>query len=318
MPHDRARARARAAPRRQPNGTRRPPGAVPGFLAGLVTALVVAPSAADSPGEKAAGYPANLALVRAVAEEAVGKMLTDLVPTGPRVRVRVDPYHETGWMVEELVGNGLRARGLTVVSEPAPKPAAPPLNTAGAAAGAPTTPPANAPSLVQLGQQQQQQTQAQADSIARAAAAADSAARVAPAPPGMATPTAPPPALAPEPAKVPVDAEIRLRVVDLGLKYTGSHRTRPFFGEKQISRYAAANLTAELRDPTGNLVQWSGHGEAARIDEVPKDALTILEGQNYPFTPPALPAHSTGKILEPIVVTAVIVGLVFLFVSNRS
>ena len=99
---------------------------------------------------------------------------------------------------------------------------------------------------------------------------------------------------------------------------SGTYRTRPFFGEKQISRYAAANLHAELRDSTGNLVQWSGHGEAARIDEVPKDALAILEGQNYPFTPPTLPAKSTGKILEPIVVTAVIVGLVLLFVSNRS
>jgi hypothetical protein len=298
-------------------------GSAAALFAALGAALVVAaPSAADPKAQETAGYVSNLALVRAVAEEAVGKMLTDLTPTGPRVRVRVDPYHETGWMVEELVGAGLRARGLTVVTEPAPKPAAPapPAGTPGAPpAGTPGGPPASIPSLVELGQQQAQ-AQANSDSAAAvsAAAAAESTRTATPPGPLGVVPPANSPAAAPAEPRVPVDAELRLRVVDLGLKYTGSHRTRPFFGQKQVSRYAAASLHAELRDPAGDLVQWSGNGEAARIDEVPKDALPILEGQNYPFTAPALPPHSTGKILEPIVVTAVIVGLVFLFVSNRS
>jgi hypothetical protein len=280
----------------------------------MIASLAAWPVAADSPpetpptGEK--GYPSNLALVRSVAETAIDRMLTNLGTTGPRVRVRVEPYHETGWLVEEIAGSELRARGLVVVSEPAAPPAPPPAaGSAEAQAAAALAAAAQAgqpppPSLQQLAQQ----VGAQGDSAAGDSAATHAAAP--PAPASAAAPAAPPP--------VPVDAELRLRVVDLGLKYTGTHRTRPFFGQKKVERYATANLQAELRDPTGDLVQWTGNGDAARIDEVPKDALPILEGQHYPFTPPSLPPHSAGKIIEPIVVTAVIVGLVFLFVSNRS
>jgi len=281
----------------------------------MIAGLAARPAAGDSPpatppaGEQ--GYPSNLALVRSVTETAIGRMLGNLGATGPRVRVRVDPYHETGWLVEELAGSALRARGMVVISEPAKPPAPPPVappaaGSAEAQAAAALAAAAQAgqpppPSLQQLAQQ----VGAQGDS-----AAADSAA--APVRPASAA-TAPPVSV-----PVPVDAELRLRVVDIGLKYTGTHRTRPFFGQKKVERYATANLQAELRDPTGDLVQWTGNGDAARIDEVPKDALPILEGQHYPFTPPTLPPHSAGKIIEPIVVTAVIVGLVFLFVSNRS
>jgi hypothetical protein len=284
----------------------------------MIAGLAAWPAAGDSPPEPPpageSGYPSNLALVRSVAQTAIVRLLGNLGPTGPRVRVRVEPYHETAWLVEEIAGSELRARGLVVVSEPAVPPAAPPapgspeaqaaaalaVAAQAAAAQAGQSPP---PSLQQLGQL----VGAQGDS-----AAGDSAATHAAAPPAPAAtaPATPPP--------VPVDAELRLRVVDLGLKYTGTHRTRPFFGQKKVERYATANLQAELRDSTGDLVQWTGNGDAARIDEVPKDALPILEGQHYPFTPPSLPPHSAGKIIEPIVVTAVIVGLVFLFVSNRS
>jgi len=304
MPRSRGRALAIAA-------LRRPRARV--FLGWWVFAGLAAwPAAGDSP-PGGAGYPSNLAMVRSVADTAIGKMLGNLGTTGPRVRVRVEPYHETAWLVEEIAGSALRARGLVVVSEPAAPPAPPPAATpapgspeaqaaaAQAAAAAAGQPPP--PSLEQLGLSV---GQARGDS-----AAADSAGgHAAPPAPAAAAPASPPP--------VPVDAELRLRVVDLGLKYTGTHRTRPFFGQKKVERYATANLQAELRDPTGDLVQWTGNGDAARIDEVPKDALPILEGQHYPFTPPALPPHSAGKIIEPIVVTAVIVGLVFLFVSNRS
>jgi hypothetical protein len=288
-------------------------------LAVLVTLVVAAaPLAADDKGK---GYDSNMTLVRAVAQEAVNKMLANLAQTGPRVRLVTEPYHETAWLVEEIVGQKLRDAGYVVISEPPPPPAPPAAGGTAPPAGAPGTPPAAGgpppggapPTLSQLGQQV-----AQGGGDSTAVAIPDSIARLGPLGTGSAPPHTPGAGTAPVAPAVPVDAELRLRIVELGIKYTGTHRTRPVFGSKEVDRCAQASIYAELRDPSGDLVHWTGNGEATRIDAVPKDALGILEGQHYPFTPPVLPTHSSGKILEPIIVTAVIVGLVFLFVSNRS
>jgi hypothetical protein len=129
-------------------------------------------------------------------------------------------------------------------------------------------------------------------------------------------PPAPPPA---EP-EAPVDGEIHLRVVELGLKYTDKHRSWPVFGSEVVERYAGANLQAELQTPEDDLVRWSGSGEATLIDEVPVKMLPILEGvegSRNAFAAPAMPGGGS-KLLEPIIVSAIVVGLVFLFVSNRS
>jgi hypothetical protein len=51
---------------------------------------------------------------------------------------------------------------------------------------------------------------------------------------------------------------------------------------------------------------------------VPAGKLSVLEGQAYPFTAPTLPQSNPGRILEPIIVSAIVAGLVFLFISNTE
>jgi hypothetical protein len=265
-----------------------------------------------------------------VAREAIEKLVSDLEPGGRRVRVRVEPFHETGWLVQDLAAQVLRARGLEVVE--APVSAAPPPAAGGAPAPADTARGAGADSA----QAPADSAQAPADSAqaggSNAQAGADTAqVEDSPQVPGIRFPQAaggvtgtgsfPPPAPKVEETVreigPPVDAELDLRVVELGLRYTGSRRAR-FFGGRRVERYAAAQLHGELRGRGDSAVRWSKDAEASAIDEVSESALAILEGQRYPFTAPTLPARRAGRVIEPVIVSVIVVGLVFLFVSNRS
>ncbi len=289
-------------------------------------------------------YPTNLELVRKVASEAVTEMLGDLPPAGRRVRIQVEPFHEAGWLVEDLVGQDLRARGYEVVVVPT-TPVSPPPGAGTTPPVAPQaagdqayTPPSGAAQAGAAAQAAMQQSGQEPPPAGSAPAAGDSASASAPgdelgsaAGDGTALASAGSPekvmaggaaqsaAAAPSAAELlPVDAEIELRVIELGLRYTKTHKSGFIFGGTKVERLAAASLHGDLRSDDGAIVRWSGLGEASAIDEVPKDELLILEGQRYPFTAPTLPQKSSTRWVEPVIVSVIVVGLVFLFVSNRS
>ncbi len=110
---------------------------------------------------------------------------------------------------------------------------------------------------------------------------------------------------------------LSVNVEELGLRYTRTQRIF-LFGEKRVERLAVASLAGELSDPADGVVSWSQRAAHRRLDEVPLDKLPILEGADYPLTPPSLPASKAGRIVEPLVVSAIVVGLVVLFASNRN
>jgi hypothetical protein len=305
-----------------------------------------APAAAGEPaGKSALVYKTNLGAVKDLTREAVEELFADLPPSGPRLRLRVEPPHQAAWLVEEIAGNALRARGHEVVLSKTVAPvrpdtaAAPAVGGSGSGNGPAMSPADSAVAHRQNLQVGLQGAEAAGDSsgireLRRQIAVHDSLAQIAPwanggshppdddpkvsAPGSEASgmPPAPPPAV----PEAPVDGEIHLRVVELGLKYTDKHRSWPIFGSEVVERYAGANLQAELQTPEDDLVRWSGSGEATLIDEVPVKMLPILEGvegSRNAFAAPAMPGGGS-KLLEPIIVSAIVVGLVFLFVSNRS
>ncbi len=270
-------------------------------------------------------HPTNIDLVRQVGAAAIDTLFADFQASGKRLRLRIAPYHETAWLVEDMAASLLRGRGYEVVTVPATAPAAP----AGGAPAAATPPPEGQPSGAAAAAAALQAMQggtgaadstlaAGADSVGAAPADAGSEADKTAA---EAAGTAPPPSgsgLEPALAEIPVDAEIDLRVIELGIRYTGTHRSGFIFGDTKVERYAVASMQASLRELENPVQRWSGYGESAVLDEVPKDDLAILEGQRYPFTAPALPQKGGNRWVEPIIVSAIVVGLVFLFVSNRS
>jgi hypothetical protein len=286
---------------------------------------------------------ANLDLVRGVAKQAVEKLVVGLEPSaGRRVRILVDPFHETAWLVQDLTAEALRARGFEVMKAPmtgastggAPHaPAGSDSARAPANAGADT---ARAPANAGADSARAPADSAQAvhdTTLAGTELAGNGNQGTGNPDPGHAStgnssagtgrPGNPAHGSSAQDegnsaASASVDAELSLRVVELGLRYTGSNSGFLFFGGRDIERYAAARFHGELRRPGDPVIRWSGDGDASVIDEVPESALPILEGQHYPFTAPSLPAGRSGRWLEPLIVSVIVVGLVVLFVSNRS
>ena len=309
----------------------------------LAVLYAVAPAAAGEPaGKQALVYKTNLGAVRELTQQAVDELFADLPPSGPRVRLKVEPPHQASWLVEEIAGKALRARGHEVVLSKSVAPPPPDTAAAGAGAGGGSaiSPADSAASYKLQLLSSLRQVEASGDSNAirevnYQIAKHDSLVAIAPwgggaqgasggngstgSEPGSEASGMPPPPPPLEPEE-PVDGEIRLRVVELGLKYTDKHRTWPVFGSEVVERFAGANLHAELETPEDDLVRWSGSGDATFIDEVPVKMLPILEGvegSRNAFAAPTVPAGGS-KLLEPIIVSAIVVGLVFLFVSNRS
>jgi hypothetical protein len=334
------------------------------MVAGLTGLLLVVGGGGASRGDDDPPSPANLEMVRGVARTALGKLLTNFQAPGRRIEVSIDPAHETGWLVQDLVGEILRSSGYEIVEAAAPAsrdtaraatapgvgvpaPPAPALpdttvpppaggtaggggstgsggtNPAAAPAGSGETTPAGAPG--NTGETPPGTTGGSTSSAsdpfvpAAAPGAGGSGANGAPPKAGGAGSIieSARPWLAP--AGDVADARLDIRVIELGVRYTKLHRGGfLFFGERTVDRFASARLHGELRRPTDHVVRWSGDADASASDEVQVSRLSTLEGLDYPFTDPQVPPGGAARIIEPIIVSAIVVGLVFLFVSNRS
>jgi hypothetical protein len=106
--------------------------------------------------------------------------------------------------------------------------------------------------------------------------------------------------------------------VDLGLTYPHSRR-RAWLGERRVTREARARLFARVVDPAAASVVWADAAEAKQVDEVPVEKLADLEEKSpAEYMKATLPARRWNKVVEPVVVTGIVVGLIVLFFSNQE
>ena len=89
-------------------------------------------------------------------------------------------------------------------------------------------------------------------------------------------------------------------------------------GPRLVERLASVNLYTRLVNGSEEVVLWVGRGRAERLDVVPKSKLDLLEGRNYPFQKPVLRGGKLSKLAEPMLVSGIIAGLVFLFYSSQK
>jgi hypothetical protein len=101
------------------------------------------------------------------------------------------------------------------------------------------------------------------------------------------------------------------------LKYVDSHRSF-VVGGKRVERRASVRIMTTLTDPADKHVVWVGEGARDQSDEVDYGDRAQLEQGNYAFNRPVVPAAGWGKYVEPVFVTGIIVGLIYLFFSNQS
>ena len=91
----------------------------------------------------------------------------------------------------------------------------------------------------------------------------------------------------------------------------------PFSGRVKIERQALVEGTLTLRDPHTSNVMWVSDASFNLVDVFPKDKVAQVEDSRFTDLRAPVPTRNVDKVFEPIVVVAVVAGLVALFFQNR-
>jgi hypothetical protein len=101
------------------------------------------------------------------------------------------------------------------------------------------------------------------------------------------------------------------------LSYPDAYRSHVVGGRK-IRRTATVRVFATLSDAESGEVLWAGEAQRSHEDEFDKDEAGRVENGNYAFVQPIMPSGGWGKYVEPVFVTGIVVGLIYLFFANQS
>lgn len=113
------------------------------------------------------------------------------------------------------------------------------------------------------------------------------------------------------------DYVLRYRVVLCELSYPEKYRTSPL-GSRKVERRASVSLVAQLMQGARRDVVWVGKGNAEQVSVVPAGKLNYLAGTDFPFNPPPLEQKGMGGYVEPMLVTGIVAGLIYLFYANQN
>lgn len=88
-------------------------------------------------------------------------------------------------------------------------------------------------------------------------------------------------------------------------------------GRVKIERQSLVTGSISMRDPNSSRVLWTGDLGQNFVDRFPRNQVKLVEEARYPDLTAELPSRSVDKVLEPVIVLAVVAGLVALFFQNR-
>jgi hypothetical protein len=91
----------------------------------------------------------------------------------------------------------------------------------------------------------------------------------------------------------------------------------PFSGRVKIERQSLVEGALSMRDPRSANVLWTQGASYNLVDAFPRDRLSLVEDERYSDLKSAPPTRNVDKVFEPIIVVAVVGGLVALFFQNR-
>lgn len=83
----------------------------------------------------------------------------------------------------------------------------------------------------------------------------------------------------------------------------------------QIARQSRATLSFSLSQ--GDSLRWQAKFPARQQDQIPKDRADLLENDAYSFAKTDLETQTWSQFVEPVIVSTVLGGLIYLFFSNR-
>lgn len=111
--------------------------------------------------------------------------------------------------------------------------------------------------------------------------------------------------------------KLEYRVVDFTLRYPKIYRSH-LIGGKKVKRSGGVRVLATLMDSADGLVVWTGEAGDAYDDVFPYGSLEQVETSVYQFAKPPRESRKWGRVVEPVVVSGIIVGLIYLFFSNQG
>jgi hypothetical protein len=85
----------------------------------------------------------------------------------------------------------------------------------------------------------------------------------------------------------------------------------------KIERQALVEGGATLRDPNTSVVLWTGDAAHNLVDAFPRGQVPLVEDARYTDLKGEVPTRGSGKFVEPVVVVAIVGGLIALFFQNR-
>jgi signal recognition particle subunit SEC65 len=107
------------------------------------------------------------------------------------------------------------------------------------------------------------------------------------------------------------------QIVRLSLSYPRISR-KWRLGSKVVARAAQADVFVQFIDLATGDIAWVKEIHKEYNDTIDYSKLKLVEEAQYDFTRPSRSEFKMTKLLEPLVVGGIVVGLVYLFFSNQS
>ncbi len=321
------------------------------FLGSLAVALLACSSAAQE-------HEDHLTLVERLGGEVAREIVEQLdLPTGSDIHLVPETDHRANWLFELLLAKELRHRGYAVqrptlqsVSSPVARPPVP-TGAVGGEKAAPPVQPTGGSEPVETGirdpdaedddifAEDREPSEEDKEEAGRegsddeapgelgdreedADQAADGDAQPADGDAAAGGPATQPatgelPAAAAE-VTLPESGEVLMyRIVEFGVSYPWAKRSW-LIGPRSYGRIASVRVRATHVSEPGHRVADVAESDRVSFDEFPGWVRPYLEGQGYPFPIMQPPTTSVHRIIEPVLVAAIVAGLVYLFYENQK
>jgi hypothetical protein len=107
------------------------------------------------------------------------------------------------------------------------------------------------------------------------------------------------------------------QIVNFNIKYPHIGRSY-WIGAKEVERLAEVAVFAKLLDSSSGEIVWVGEAQKKYEDRIAYSLLERVEDPTHDFTMPVRDEIRWSRFVEPVIVTGIVVGLVYLFFSNQD
>jgi hypothetical protein len=107
------------------------------------------------------------------------------------------------------------------------------------------------------------------------------------------------------------------QVIRLNISYPDVSRTW-LIGPRKVERLALADVFVQFIDLSTGDILWVRETHKRYDDTIGYGDLKSVEDAQYDFTKPPHSGFKMSRLLEPVVVGGIVVGLIYLFFSNQS